>query len=40
MLIEEYEFMDIVVRGDKEEIREALSGNLKKYFEKYIGGIT
>ena len=37
MLIEDYEFIDIVVRGDKEEIRSALSGNLKKYFNKYIG---
>lgn len=40
MLIEEYEFMDIVVKGDKEEIRNALSRNLKKYFNKYIGGFS
>lgn len=40
MLIEEYEFMDIVVKGDKEEIRDALSRNLKKYFNKYIGGFS
>jgi len=37
MLIEEYEFMDIVAGGDKEEIRNALSRNLKKYFNHYIG---
>ena len=37
MLIEEYEFMDIVLKGDTEEIRNALSRNLKKYFNKYIG---
>lgn len=36
MLIEEYEFMDVVSRGDKEEIRGALSGYLKKYFNKYL----
>ncbi len=40
MLIEEYEFMDIVMKGDAEEIRNALSRNLKKYFNKYIGGIS
>ncbi len=40
MLIEDYEFMDIVVKGDKEEIRSALSANLKKYFNKYIGGFS
>ncbi len=40
MLIEEYEFMDIVVKGDKEEIRNALSRNLKKYFNLYIGRIS
>ncbi len=36
MLVEEYEFMDIVLSGNKEEIREALSRNLKKFFNKYI----
>lgn len=40
MLIEEYEFMDIVATGDKEVIRDALSRNLKKYFNKYISGLT
>ena len=40
MLIEDYEFMDIVVKGDKEEIRSALYANLKKYFNKYIGGFS
>lgn len=36
MLIEEYEFMDVVARGEKEEIQNVLSKNLKKFFNKYI----
>ncbi len=40
MLIEEYEFMDVVLKGDVQEIRNALSRNLKKYFNKYIGGFS
>ncbi len=40
MLIEDYEFMDIVMQGDKEDIRSALSANLKKYFNKYIARIS
>lgn len=40
MLIEEYDFMEIVSRGKKEEIRDALSQNLKKYFNKYISGLS
>lgn len=36
MMIEEYEFMDVVAKGDKEEIRRVLSHNLKKYFNRYI----
>lgn len=40
MLIEEYEFMDIVRKGEQEEIRNALSRNLKKYFNRYIGGLS
>lgn len=40
MLIEEYEFMDVLQRGDKEEIRDALSRYLKKYFNKYISGLN
>lgn len=40
MLIEEYEFMDVVMKGDVQEIRNALSRNLKKYFNKYIGGFS
>lgn len=39
LLIEEYEFMDTVLRGEKEEIRNVLSGYLKKFFQKYLGGI-
>ncbi|MGN0203761.1 MAG: BglG family transcription antiterminator, partial [Coprococcus sp.] len=39
VLIEEYEFLDIVSRGQKEEIRSALSGYLKKYFNKYLAGL-
>lgn len=37
MLIEEYGFMDAVYSGEKEVIREALSVNLKKFFNQYIG---
>ncbi len=40
MLIEEYEFLELVGKGDKEEIRAALSRSLKKYFHKYIGSFT
>lgn len=40
MLIEEYEFMDVILKGDVQEIRNALSRNLKKYFNKYIGGFS
>lgn len=40
MLIEECEFMDIVGTGDKEAIRHALSRHLKKYFNKYIAGLS
>lgn len=40
MLIEEYEFLELVGKGDKEEIRTALSRSLKKYFHKYIGSFT
>lgn len=39
LLIEEYDFMDTVLRGEKEEIRNSLSGYLKKFFQKYLGGI-
>lgn len=40
MLIEEYEFLDIVQKGEQEEIRNALSRNLKKYFNRYIGAFS
>ncbi len=40
MMIEEYEFMDVVAKGEAEEIREALSGYLKKYFNRYIGRLA
>lgn len=39
ILIEKYEFMDVISRGEKEEIRDALSGYLKKYFNKYLAKI-
>lgn len=39
MLIEEYEFMDVITRGEKEEIRDALSRYLKKYFNRYLSGM-
>ena len=40
MLIEEYEFIDTVARGDKEEIRDALSRYLKKYFNQCLTSIS
>lgn len=39
LLIEEYDFMEIVLKGDKEEIRGMLSKYLKKFFTKYLGGL-
>lgn len=35
-LIEEYEFLETIEKGDKEEIRDILSRYLKKYFAKYL----
>lgn len=40
MLIEEYDFLDIVARGDQEEIRFAVSKNLKKYFNRYLTDLS
>lgn len=40
MLIEEYEFIDTVARGDKEEIRDRLSRYLKQYFNQYLTSIS
>lgn len=40
MLIEDMEFMDTVLTGDKEEIRSFLSRSLKKYFQKYLAGLS
>lgn len=40
VLIEEYEFLETVTRGDKEEIRSVLSKYLKKYFNQYINRIS
>ena len=40
LLIEKPDFMDIVSGGDKEEIRDALSRYLKKYFNQYISTLT
>ncbi|MDO4306663.1 MAG: BglG family transcription antiterminator [Eubacteriales bacterium] len=39
ILIEDYQFMDTVLTGDKEKIRSALSVHLKKFFSKYISRI-
>ncbi|MDO4274276.1 MAG: BglG family transcription antiterminator [Eubacteriales bacterium] len=39
LLIEEYEFMEVVMQGDKEEIRGCLSSYLKKFFNKYLSGL-
>lgn len=40
ILIEEYEFYDTVLTGQKEVIRAALSKYLKKYFNKYLSNLT
>lgn len=40
ILIEEYEFYDTVLTGQKEAIRTALSKYLKKYFNKYLSNLT
>ena len=39
-LIEDYEFLNLICTGEKEVIREALSGHLKSYFNKFISGIS
>lgn len=40
MLIEDVGFLDVVAGGDKEEIRGYLSKGLKKYFNKYLAGLS
>ncbi len=40
LLIEDYTFMDTVLGGDKEAIRDALSVHLKKFFNKYLSRIS
>lgn len=40
MLIEEFEFFEVVARGDREEIRSVLSKYLKRYFNKYLSGLS
>lgn len=40
MLIEDYEFMEIVERKGKNEIREAITKNLKKYFQKIVTEVS
>lgn len=35
-LIEDFHFLDVILRGEKEEIRDELSRCLKQYFNKYI----
>lgn len=39
MLVENTHFMDVVSRGDKEEIRDTLSRGLKQYFTEYLTGL-
>lgn len=36
VLIEEYDFLTTIARGEKEEIREALSKHLRKFFNQYL----
>lgn len=38
-LIEEYEFLEILSRGDQEEIRRLLSRYLKEFFNRYLSGM-
>lgn len=40
MLIEDYEFLEVLNRGEREEIQEALSCHLKRYFSKYIAKVS
>ena len=40
MLIEDFEFMEIVEQKEKEEIREAITKNLKKYFQKIVTEVS
>ena len=40
LLIEEDEFMQVVSSGKKEEIKDCLSRYLKKYFNKYLSGLS
>lgn len=40
ILIEEYDFLDTVLLGQKEPIRDSLSKHLKKYFNKYLSSLT
>lgn len=40
VLIEDYLFMETVLQGNKEEIRDALSVHLKKFFSKYLTKIS
>ena len=40
ILIEEYEFLDTVLLGQKQPIQDALSRYLKKYFNKYLTNLT
>lgn len=39
MLIEEYEFLEVLLRGNKEEIRGLISRYLKEYFNRYLSGM-
>lgn len=36
ILIEDYDFLMTITGGEKEEIREALSNHLRKFFNKYL----
>ena len=39
-LIEDFEFLNVILSGDKERIRDELSRCLKKYFNKYLSSVT
>ena len=39
VLIEDYDFLTTIIRGEKEEIRSALSEHLRKFFNQYLNKI-
>lgn len=40
MLIEDYKFLDTIIEGEEEKIRELLSKYLKQFFHQYLDGVS